>query len=84
MGHLGSTTHKAGKKRLLFLRHKSSRTIQVPSPSLQVRLRKLGNLHGRIHTKIGVDIDPIYKEGWQARRRQSILHNELTVDEPVK
>jgi len=66
---LRSTTHEARKKRLLFRRHISERTIQVPTPSLQVRLREFGNLERRINTEIGVDIDPMEKEIWQARRR---------------
>jgi hypothetical protein len=49
-----------------------------------VSLKKFGNLERSINTKIGVDIDPMEKVIWQARSRKSILHNELTVNEPGK
>ena len=81
---LGSTTHKAGKKRFLFPRHKSSGTIQVSSPSLQVRLRKLGCLRGRVHAEVRKHVHSVREVGGQGRWCQCILCNQLSHDITTK
>jgi hypothetical protein len=64
---LGSTTYKASKKRLIFFRKKSCRIVQVSSRSLQVGLKELGCLRGRIHVEARKHVHPVQKIGGQRR-----------------
>ena len=52
---------------LIIPEDKSSRSIQLPSPSLQVGLKKLGCLRGRVHAEATKHVRPVRKVGGQRR-----------------
>ena len=57
--HLQCRANKDAVKPLFHIWHETARAVQVPTTGHQVLVWKFQTLHGRKHTKIGVDIDPI-------------------------
>jgi hypothetical protein len=65
--HLKGRANKVVVKGFFHIGHESTGAIHIPTTGNRVHVWKFGNLHGRIHTRIGVDIHPIYKESWQLK-----------------
>ena len=82
--HLTSRAYRGILKLCFHLGHEFMKPIQIPTIGHQMHVWKLCNLHGRIDTEIGVDIDPIQEKNRQTQKKQNILHNEFTMNEPEK
>ena len=60
--------YKIVVKEFFHIEHESTRAIQVPTTGHKVHVWKFDKLHGRIYTKIGVDIDPIHIESGKTQK----------------